>query len=152
MSSSNEFTIGFVRRGYSSGGAEAYLKRLAAGVAAAGHRVALFTAGQWPSDEWSFGPIVQLRAKSAIEFADELEKISRENCDVLLSLERVWECDVYRAGDGVHSAWLQRRAEIGGRLQKLSQFFNRKHSAALDLEKSLFANRRARRVIPNSRM
>ena len=152
MPSSTDLTIGFVRRGYSSGGAEAYLKRLAAGVAATGRGVVLFTAGDWPSEEWNLGPIAQLKAKSAIAFADELEKISREKCDVLLSLERVWRCDVYRAGDGVHRAWLQRRAEIGGRLQKLSQFFNRKHSAALDLEESLFANRRARRVIANSRM
>jgi len=152
MSSSNEFTIGFARRGYSSGGAEAYLKRLAAGVAATGRRVALFTAGDWPAEEWSFGPIVRVKAKSAIGFADELEKISRDNCDVLLSLERVWRCDVYRAGDGVHRAWLQRRADTGGLVPKFSRFFNRKHSAALDLEESLFANRRARRVIANSRM
>jgi UDP-glucose:(heptosyl)LPS alpha-1,3-glucosyltransferase len=64
----------------------------------------------------------------------------------------VWRCDVYRAGDGVHRGWLQRRNEIAGPLQKLSRFFNRKHSAALDLEESLFANRRARRVIANSKM
>ncbi|MFN2623886.1 MAG: glycosyltransferase family 4 protein [Chthoniobacterales bacterium] len=150
--SGSDLTIGFVRRGYSSGGAEAYLKRLAAGVAATGRGVVLFTAGDWPSEEWSFGPIVQLKAKSAIAFADELEKISREKCDVLMSLERVWRCDVYRAGDGVHRGWLRRRAEIGGRLQRFSRFFNRKHSAALDLEESLFGNRRARRVIANSRM
>ena len=148
----HEFTIGFVRRGYSSGGAEAYLKRLAAGVAATGRRVALFTAGDWPADEWNFGPIIRLKTKSAIAFADELEKISRDNCDVLLSLERVWRCDVYRAGDGVHRAWLQRRAETGGLFQKFSRIFNRKHSAALDLEESLFANRRAGRVIANCRM
>ena len=148
----HDLTIGFVRRGFSSGGAEAYLKRLASGVAAAGHRVALFTAGEWPAEEWNFGPIVRLKAKSAIAFADELEKVSRENCDVLLSLERIWRCDIYRAGDGVHRAWLQRRGEMAGPLQKLSRFFNRKHSAALDLEESLFANRRARRVIANSKM
>lgn len=148
----HDLTIGFVRRGFSSGGAEAYLKRLAAGVAAAGHRVALFTAAEWPAEEWNFGPIVRLKAKSAIAFADELEKVSRDNCNVLLSLERVWRCDVYRAGDGVHRAWLQRRKEIAGPLQKLSRLFNRKHSAAVDLEESLFGNRQARRVIANSRM
>ena len=116
------------------------------------HRVALFTAADWPAGDWNFGPIVRLKAKSAIGFADELEKMAGANCNVLLSLERVWRCDVYRAGDGVHRAWLQRRNEIAGALQKLSRFFNRKHSAALDLEESLFANRRAGRVIANSRM
>jgi UDP-glucose:(heptosyl)LPS alpha-1,3-glucosyltransferase len=148
-----EPTIGFVRRGFSSGGgAEAYLKRLAAGVAAAGRGVVLFTTDEWPVDEWNFGKIVRLKATSPIGFADELEKIARADCNVLMSLERVWRCDVYRAGDGVHRVWLEKRKEISGPLQKLSRFFNRKHSVALELEESLFANRGARRVIANSEM
>src|SRR5256714_2784307 len=147
-----ELTIGFVRRGFSSGGAEAYLKRLAAGVAAQGHGVTLFTGTEWPAAEWTFGSIERLNAKSAIGFADELEKIARKKCDVLLSLERVWRCDVYRAGDGVHRAWLKRRGEIGGPLAKISRLFNRKHSAALALGESLFASRAAGRVVANSRM
>jgi len=147
-------TIGFVRRGFSSGGgAEAYLTRLARGVASAGHRGSLYTGSDWPEAAWSFGPIIQVQGTSAISFADELEKLpARRECDVLLSLERVWRCDVYRAGDGVHRAWLKRRNEIAGPLQKLSRLLNRKHSAALRLEESLFAKGGAQRVIANSRM
>src|SRR5205085_5524235 len=137
---SDQLTIGFVRRGFSSsGGAEAYLKRLAAGVAAAGHRVSLYTAGDWPATEWNLGPIVRLHATSAIAFADELEKVlARRESNVLMSLERLWRCDVYRAGDGVHQAWLERRAKVAGPLEKLSRLLNRNHSATLSLEKSLF--------------
>src|ERR1700736_5781266 len=150
---SDKLTIGIVRRGFSSrGGAEAYLKQLAAGGVAAGPRVSLFTSAEWPDEGWNLGPVVRLSATSAVGFADELEKISRGNCDVLLSLERVWRCDVYRAGDGVHRAWLERRNEIAGPLQKLSRLLNRKHSAALALEESLFGKRGAKRVIANSRM
>ncbi len=149
----DQLTIGIVRRGFSSsGGAESYLKRLAAGVAGAGHPVSLFTSAEWPVEEWNFGPVVRLSATDAIGFADELEKLSGANCDVLLSLERVWRCDVYRAGDGVHRAWLERRNEIAGPWQKLSRLLNRKHSATLVLEESLFAKAGARRVIANSRM
>jgi UDP-glucose:(heptosyl)LPS alpha-1,3-glucosyltransferase len=149
----DQLTIGIVRRGFSSsGGAESYLKRLAAGVAEAGHPVSLFTSAEWPVDEWNFGPVVRLSATDAIGFADELEKVSRANCDVLLSLERVWRCDVYRAGDGVHRAWLERRGQVAGPFQKLSRLLNRKHSATLSLEKSLFAKAGARRVIANSQM
>src|SRR5437868_3722459 len=149
-----KLTIAFVRRGYSpSGGAEAYLKRLAQGIVDLGHEAQLVATDDWPANEWSFGSVMRVNATSAIGFANELEKLrSGINCDVLLSLERVWRCDVYRAGDGVHRAWLERRSEIGGPLRKLTRFFNRKHSAALDLEESLFANRRARRVVANSRM
>ena len=153
MSLSTELNIGFVRRGYSSaGGAEAYLKRLGAGVVAAGHRASLITAAQWPEEAWNFGPIVRLKASSAIQFADELEKLPRQGGDVLFSLERVWRCDVYRAGDGVHRGWLQRRGELAGPLKHLRRLLNRKHSAALRLEESLFAKRGAQRVIANSRM
>jgi UDP-glucose:(heptosyl)LPS alpha-1,3-glucosyltransferase len=149
----HELTIGFVRRGYSSaGGAEAYLKRLGAGVVAAGYRASLITAAQWPGEAWDFGPIARLKASSAIQFADELEKLPREAGDILFSLERVWRCDVYRAGDGVHRAWLERRGELAGPLKHLRRLLNQKHSAALRLEESLFAKRGARRVIANSRM
>ncbi|HSP45442.1 MAG TPA: glycosyltransferase family 4 protein [Chthoniobacterales bacterium] len=152
----DKLTIGIVRRGFSSsGGAESYLKRLAAGVVEAGHPVTLFTSSEWPADEWNFGPVMRLGATSAVGFADELEKVQRDPstvCDVLLSLERIWRCDVYRAGDGVHRAWLERRNQISGPLQKLSGLLNRKHSAALRLEESLFAKGGAKRVIANSHM
>ena len=178
---SKHLTIGFVRRGFSSsGGAETYLKRLAAGVKEKGHQVRLFTSGDWPPDEWSFGPITRLGGGSATAFANEMKRLepragrkaasaggtsfrsSRDSarrvppnpsdCDVLMSLERILGCDVYRAGDGVHRAWLERRAQIGGPWQRLSRLLNRKHSATLALEKSLFADRGAGRVIANSRM
>ena len=151
---SDQLTIGFVRRGFSSGGgAESYLQRLAAGVVQAGHQARLYTSAEWPADRWSFGPIVRVEARSAIAFADKLEKIEpRRECGVVMSLERIWRCDVYRAGDGVHRAWLERRNEVAGPLQKLSRLLNRKHSATLSLEESLFGKNGAGRVIANSRM
>ena len=153
MSSSNELTIGFVRRGFSSGGgAENYLSRLAAGVRNAGHDAALYTSGEWPADVWNFGPVVRLNAGTAIEFADQLAKTARQPGEVRLSLERVWGCDVYRAGDGVHRAWLERRSRRSGPLKKIGRILNRKHTAALALDESLFGKRGALRVIANSRM
>jgi len=151
---SNHLTIGFVRRGFSSsGGAESYLKRLAAGVVEKGHQVRLYASADWPSDEWSFGPITRVKGKSAKAFANEIEKGAPWlDCDAWLSLERLWRCDLYRAGDGVHRAWLERRAEISGPWQKLSRVLNRKHSTTLALEHSLFATAGAKRVIANSKM
>ena len=147
-------SIGFVRRGYSSsGGAEAYLKRLAAGVTAAGHEAQIFTTAEWPDEEWPFGPITRIRGESPIAFADELEKKRKTaRCDVLMSLERVWSCDVYRAGDGVHRAWLQRRAALGGPLRRVADALSPKHLATLRLEQSLFGRGAARRIIANSEM
>jgi UDP-glucose:(heptosyl)LPS alpha-1,3-glucosyltransferase len=152
--SNGNLTIGFVRRGYSaSGGAESYLQRLAQGIVARGHEVHLFTTIDWPEKEWSFGEITRLRWTSPIGFANELEKLrSQVRCDVLMSLERVWSCDVYRAGDGVHRGWLDRRKKFENPLQKIFRWVNRKHEGLLRLERSLFEERKAERVIVNSQM
>ena len=149
-----QLSIGFVRRGYSAiGGAEAYLQRLARGIVDLGHEVRLITTQEWPASAWPFGEITQLHARLTTAFADELEELRpRMGCDLLVSLERVWRCDVYRAGDGVHRAWLERRKQFALPLQKLSQFFSRKHHGILRLEKSLFADGGAGRVIANSQM
>lgn len=148
-----QLTIGFVRRGYSpSGGAESYLKRLARGISGQGHRVLLFTNAVWPRDEWP-GEIVSVRGEAALRFATELERMQpKSRCDLLMSLERVWKCDVYRAGDGVHRAWLERRAPFERPLRRFGQAINPKHLATLRLEESLFGRRAARRVIANSHL
>jgi UDP-glucose:(heptosyl)LPS alpha-1,3-glucosyltransferase len=152
--SNGKLTIAFVRRGYSpSGGAEAYLKRLAKGIVDLGHDAQLIATNDWPANEWPFGPIKYLTASSAIGFADELENLRPQiGCDVLMSLERVWRCDVYRAGDGVHRAWLNRRRKFEMPLQRFVRGINRKHQEILRLEESLFAKGGAGRVIANSQM
>ena len=154
MPSDKRLTITFVRRGYSqTGGAEAYLKRLARGVFDAGHNVQLITTSDWPQTEWPFGILDCLHSQSAIAFADELKQMRpRIPCDVLMSLERVWDCHVYRAGDGVHRAWLNRRRKFEVPLQRFIRGLNRKHRDILQLEEALFANRGAGRVIANSHM
>ena len=152
--SNGKLNIALVRRGYSpSGGAEAYLRRLASGIVGLGHEVQLIATADWPENAWSLGSITRLRADSPIGFADELEKIRpRIGCDVLMSLERVWRCDVYRAGDGVHQAWLNRRRKFEMPLQRFVRGINRKHQDILTLEESLFAKTGAARVIANSEM
>src|SRR5690242_5962137 len=118
--SNTKLNVAFVRRGYSpSGGAEAYLKRLAAGLADLGQPANLIATNDWPANEWPFGQVTRIGAESPIPFADELEKLRPGlRCNALMSLERVWNCDVYRAGDGVHRAWLDHRAKFEMPLQR----------------------------------
>jgi UDP-glucose:(heptosyl)LPS alpha-1,3-glucosyltransferase len=146
--------IVFVRRGYSqTGGAEAYLKRLAHGVLAAGHAAQLITTNEWPQNEWPFGILHRFQCQSAIAFADKVAQMRPHlPCDVVMSLERVWDCDVYRAGDGLHRAWLNRRQNFASPLQNFFHRFNRKQSDILRLEESLLRDRRAGHVIVNSQM
>lgn len=146
--------IGFVRRGFSpSGGAENYLQRLARGVQGAGHSVELFTTPEWPAEEWKVGTLKPLPAGSPLAFANEVENAWRgAGCDSLMSLERIWRCNIYRAGDGVHRAWLARREKLRGALGKVTALLNRKHSEILRLEEALFRKQGADRVIANSQM
>ena len=146
--------IALVRRGYSrSGGAETYLRRLSHGIVEAGHDVQLVATKDWPGDEWPFGPITRLGARTVIGFADELEQIRlRLQCDILFSLERVWNCDVYRAGDGVHRAWLARRRKFEVPLKQFVRAASRKHRDFFQLEESLFKRRKAGRAIAASQM
>src|SRR6266536_1007758 len=117
-----KLSIGFVRRGYSQ-------------------------------TEWPFGALCRLRSGSVMGFANDLKQVQPQiRCDVLMSLERVWNCDVYRAGDGVHRAWLARRRKFEIPLERFIRGLNRKHRYILQLEGALFANRGAGRVIVNSQM
>ena len=143
--------IGLVRRGFSAtGGAEAYLKRFATGLAAEGHDCVLFTSADWPQDLWPGERFVYLPGNSPRAFADGLE-IARygegrernplAQCDFLFSLERVWNCDCYRAGDGVHRAWLARRGAvepIWKRVRRALNPFDFKHRELLRIENHLF--------------
>ena len=159
--------IGLVRRGYSaSGGAEAYLLRLAAELAAKGHEPVLFSDTLWPDaararctppltlcylEKQTTASNWPLRITPA-GFAGWLRvELKNRALDFVLSLERVWECDVYRAGDGVHAAWLERRRQFEPAWRAWFRGFQRKHREILKLERALFTGG-ARHVIANSQM
>ena len=143
-----------VRRAYSpSGGAEKYLLRLAAGLRGKGVRVGLATAAEWPGEAWGSGEVVRIPGSGPAAFADAFREIRASlGADVVFSLERVWEADFYRAGDGVHRAWLRR---LSRRSSPLANFFRarkRKHREILSLERSLYAPPSRTRVIANSEL
>lgn len=145
--------IGLVRRGYSgSGGAESYLFRLADALEQAGHACALFGSPEWPRERWpaprEFHPVA---GRTPRAFADALDAIEPgRRCDLVFSLERVWTCDCYRAGDGVHAAWLERRGAVEPAWRTFLHRWNPKHRQILALERALFGADAARRIIANS--
>jgi UDP-glucose:(heptosyl)LPS alpha-1,3-glucosyltransferase len=142
--------IALVRRGYSAtGGAEAYLLRLARALHALGYRPTLYATRDWPEDRWPFGPLVRLEARQPFEFARAFRQARRAE-QIVLSLDRVPGCDVFRAGDGVHAAWLQRRSRFESAWRRWLRFLNLKHVALLALEREVFKTAKA--AIANSRM
>lgn len=144
--------IALVRRGWSaSGGAEAYLRRLASGLQTRGHIPVLLGSPEWPEDQWVNSEIRRLPGRRPSAFARDAQAAAR-GCDLVFSMERIGACDIYRAGDGVHAAWQKRRAPFEPKWKQWVRYFNRKNRELLELERQTFDSSGARFVIANSRM
>lgn len=152
--------IGLVRRGYSpSGGAERFLIRFAEGLRALGHQAILFTDCGWPDSAWdssSFETVLLSKNQhtlAPIDFADSLDAAQpKQHCDFLFSFERVWNCDAFRAGDGVHRAWLERRSHFEPAIKSWFRIHQKKHRQLLELEASLYSPQSSVRILANSQM
>jgi UDP-glucose:(heptosyl)LPS alpha-1,3-glucosyltransferase len=144
--------IGLVRRGFSrAGGAESYLKRLGRGLVDAGHQLTLFATEDWPRAEWPYGTLVRFKESAPIPFSQAVQA-ARNGVEILFSLERIESCDCYRAGDGVHRVWLEKRKAFEPGWKKPLRFSNDKHKQILELEQKLLGRRGTRRVITNSKL
>jgi len=127
------------------------LKRLGQAIADANHVPVLYGSPEWPRAEWPFGEIVPVTGRSPRKFADAFARI-RGDADRVLTLDRVPGCDAYRAGDGVHAAWLERRSALESGWRKWFRPLNRKHAQIAQLEDEIFDPASTTAIIANSRM
>lgn len=147
--------IGFVKKKFDPfGGGERYLASIIERLRDEGIDIHLF-ASDWKETEgitihriktmkftslssvWSFNNNV----------AREVGRI-RPSC--LISFERVTCADVYRAGDGCHSEWLDIRRRLNGAGQSFSFAVNPRHRLLLHIERRIFNETET--IIANSRM
>jgi len=116
------------------------MRRFADAVGLDGHDTVLFGSSQWTGAAWK-GDLITVEGTTPRHFADHLQKVNpRDHCDFLFSLERVWECDAYRAGDGVHRAWLERRKPFEPAWKSWFRASQPKHREILELERALFSS------------
>lgn len=146
--------IVFARSGYSAtGGAERYLQRLVTGLSEEGISSILFNDGAWPAKDWPGEGIVTLSGESPQKFAEQVSRESSSYPDSLLfSFDRIPATDIFRAGDGVHAAYLKRQSLGESRLATWFRSKRRLHRETCALEKELFTKNPTLRVICNSRM
>lgn len=172
--------IALIRRQFSAtGGAELYLQRLLTALAQAGHEVHLFAEAWEPSlvlgeagnadaspppgektgtrgqSPISFHrvPVSGSRATRPLRFAEAVQAtLAREPFDCVFSLERTLRQDVYRAGDGVHRVWLERRREFAPWWRKPFIGLGAFHTRMMQLEARTLDPANTRRVIVNSEM
>jgi UDP-glucose:(heptosyl)LPS alpha-1,3-glucosyltransferase len=148
--------LALIRRQYAAtGGAERYLQRLAGALVAAGHQVHVLASawqGEAPGVVWRPVPSGGTRATRPLEFAlAVLRLLDQEPFDVVFSLERTLRQDVYRAGDGVHRVWLERREQFGPWWRRLA-WWSSFHRHLLRLESWTLDPNHTGRVIVNSEM
>ncbi len=149
--------LALVRRQYSAtGGAELYLERLTGALAREGHELHVF-AESWgqPPAGITVHPIPThgSRAERPVSFAQAVKtELERHTFDCVFSLERTLKQDVYRAGDGVHKVWLQRRHQFAPWWRKPFTSLGAFHRNMMALEAQTFDPRNTRHIIVNSEM
>lgn len=155
--------IAIVRQRYNPyGGAERFVERALAALAAEGSQVTLITRSWAGAPAEGFRqitcdpPFSRLwggRAARDRSFALAVQQEwARGDYDITQSHERIPGCQVFRAGDGVHAAWLAHRARDLGPLGRWAQEFSGFHRYILAAERAMFKDGRLRKVICNSRM
>jgi UDP-glucose:(heptosyl)LPS alpha-1,3-glucosyltransferase len=155
--------IAIIRQRYNPfGGAERFVERALAALAAEGAVVTLITRN-WegapregfrqitcnPSyARWFGGRAARDRSFAAAAQAE----MASGAFDITQSHERIPGCMIFRAGDGVHAAWLEHRGRALGPLQKLVQGWSAYHRYVLGAERAMLENQALQAVICNSQM
>ena len=155
--------IAIVRQRYNPfGGAERFVERALGALAGEGAEVTLITRN-WdgaPREGFrqitcdpSYSRLLGGRAARDRSFAAAAQaEMARGGFDITQSHERIPGCMIFRAGDGVHAAWLDHRARILGPVQRVTQRWSPYHRYVLAAERAMFAHPALRAVICNSQM
>ena len=151
--------LAVIRQRYTPfGGAERFLAGALDALAARGVSLTLVTR-RWPEEASRlFTPMIVNppyvdRLSRDWGFARAVRMaIGSSDATVVQSHERIDCCDIYRAGDGLHSVWLDERLATSGPAERLRIRASPYHRYVLAAERRLFASPRLRYVICISRM
>jgi UDP-glucose:(heptosyl)LPS alpha-1,3-glucosyltransferase len=149
--------LAIVRQTYTPfGGAERFVERAAEALQSDGVSITVI-ARRWthkpeyglePCDPFYFG-----RVWRDAGFARCVQRlIAERRFNLVQSHERVPGCDIFRAGDGVHATWLDRRERARGWPARVFNALSPWHRYTLVAERRVFADPRLKAVICNSRM
>ncbi len=155
--------IAIIRQRYNPyGGAERFVERALGALASEGAEVTLITRNWDGAPRKGFRQITcnppysrLLGGRTARDrsfAACAQAEMARGGFDITQSHERIPGCMIFRAGDGIHAAWLAHRARALGPLQRLSQRVSAYHRYVLAAEKAMFEHPALRAVICNSPM
>ncbi len=149
--------LALIRRQFSAtGGAELYVQRLLGALASAGHETHLYAEkwqGQAADVQFHSVNVNASRADGPTRFAQVvLDALRAETFDCVFSLERTLIQHVYRAGDGLHRVWLQRRKQFAPWWKRPLIGRGAFHRNMLTLETQTFDPANTRHIVVNSDM
>ncbi len=155
--------LAIVRQRYNPfGGAERFVERALAALAGQGAEVTLITrnwegapaaAFRQVTCDPSYSRLLGGRVARDRSFAAAVQaEMARGGYDLVQSHERIPGCAVFRAGDGIHAAWLDHRGRTLSPLQRLAQRWSPYHRYVLAAERAMFAHPALKAVICNSRL
>jgi UDP-glucose:(heptosyl)LPS alpha-1,3-glucosyltransferase len=151
--------LGIVRQRYTPfGGAERFVERAIDTLIGRGVHVRVYTRS-WPAERAGqvepviCNPYFIGGVWRDAGFARAVrEALARDRPDLVQTHERIDGCDIFRAGDGVHRAWLAERLRAGSRAERLAIAVNPHHRYTLAAEAGVFADPSLRAVICISQM
>jgi UDP-glucose:(heptosyl)LPS alpha-1,3-glucosyltransferase len=151
--------LGIVRQRYTPfGGAERFVERAIDALLERGVRIRVYTRS-WPAaragriEPVICNPYYVGSAWRDVSFARAVRaSLARDRPDIVQTHERIAGSDIFRAGDGVHRAWLAERVRAGGRAQRLAIAANPHHRYLLAAEAKVFADSSLKAVICISQM
>jgi UDP-glucose:(heptosyl)LPS alpha-1,3-glucosyltransferase len=151
--------LGIVRQRYTPfGGAERFVERAIDALLERGVRIRVYTRA-WPAaragriEPVICNPYYVGSAWRDVSFARAVRaSLARDRPDIVQTHERIAGCDIFRAGDGVHRAWLAERVRAGGRAEWLAIASNPHHRYLLAVEANVFADPSLKAVICISQM
>ena len=140
------------------GGAEQFVSGYTNQLANMGHEIHIF-ANQWAPSNHPNIKIHSVRTIRRNSFLRVLsfawftrQSIRFESFDIVQSHERIWHQGIYRAGDGCHREWLERRACHLPFIKRFFFRFNLFHQLILRLEKRIFEKGECKKIIAISEM
>jgi UDP-glucose:(heptosyl)LPS alpha-1,3-glucosyltransferase len=149
--------LALVRQKYTPfGGAERFVERALGALERRGIAVTMISR-QWSGNDHRKGlvcnPFYIGRLWRDAGFATcVLKAIGRDRFDLVQSHERIPGCDLFRAGDGVHAAWLALRGDQAGFWGRLWLKVSPWHRYVLNAEERMFKHPNLKAVICISRM
>jgi len=142
--------IAIIRRKFTPfGGAENFILRTSSGLSSLGIKFSIISE-QWKREAKNSNDISWLEAKSRglfrfsrfLSFQNAVKKIIASNhFDLIQSHERLTGVDIYRLGDGVHAAWVDRLKKNSPWYKKIWLNFDPYHQKVIRIEREMANDR-----------